>query len=198
VTFAVLAMAAAGHEPTSLDVAVRSAVVRAAPSAWLHAVFSALSFLGSVLVLGPVACLAVFGLWRRGTSNSAAQAGLLSLASVILTWALKACFHRTRPPGALMDPGLGFSFPSGHSLQTMAIAVTVAYVSYREGLIPRWAVHAGVLFSVLVGMSRVYLDVHWATDVLAGWCGGAVVAGGSAWLYETSSGARDMSREATR
>ena len=198
VTFAVLAMAAAGSPPTSLDVAVRSAVMRAAPSAWLHGVFSALSSLGSVLVLGPVACRAVCGLWRRGTNHRVAQAALLSMASVVLTWALKVGFHRTRPPGAMQIPGLGFSFPSGHSLQTMAIGVTVAYVLYREGLVARWAVYAAILFSVLVGMSRVYLDVHWATDVLAGWCGGVVIAGGCALLYEASRRRSDISRDGGR
>ena len=197
-TFAALAMAVAGRQPTALDVAIREAVLRAAPSPSLHAAFSALSLVGSLLVLGPVTCLAVFGLWRRGTNNSSPRAVLLSMSSVVVTWALKECFHRTRPPGALMYPGLGFSFPSGHSRQTMAICVTVAYVSYREGLVARWAVHAAILFSVLVGMSRVYLDVHWATDVIAGWSGGVVVAGGCAWLYESCRRPRDISLDGAR
>ncbi len=197
-TFAALAMAVAGHQTTALDVAIREAGLREAPSPWLHAVFTALSWAGSLLVLGPVACLAVFGLWRRGTNSSAARAGVLSMSSVVVTWALKVWFHRTRPPGAMLFPRLGFSFPSGHSLQTMAICVTVAYVSYREGLVARWAVHAAILFSVLVGMSRVYLDVHWATDVVAGWSGGVVAAGGCALLYESSRRSRDVSPDGKR
>lgn len=196
--FAALAMAVAGHQPSALDIAIRAAVMLAAPSAWPHAIFSALSVAGSLWVLGPLSCISVCMLSRRGTNSGAALAGVLSMSSVPLTWALKVWFQRIRPPGAVLFPWLGFSFPSGHSLQTMAIGVSLAYVSYREGLVPRWAVHAAVLFSVLVGMSRVYLDVHWASDVLAGWCGGVVVAGGSAWLYETSRRRRDMSFHSTR
>ena len=64
----------------------------------------------------------------------------------------------------------GYSFPSGHSTGSMAISVTLAYVLARHRVAPHWGVATAtaMAFSVLVGMSRLYLDVHWGTDVFGG------------------------------
>ena len=82
----------------------------------------------------------------------------------------------------------GFSFPSGHAAGSFAVYAMLAYLAVR--LLPRvWhlpGVAAGVLLIVFVGASRVLLQVHYVSDVLAGWAGAATwsalcIAGLETW-----------------
>jgi undecaprenyl-diphosphatase len=67
----------------------------------------------------------------------------------------------------------------------MAVCCTLAYVFWREGFVGRTtAIVVAVLVPFIVGLSRVYLDVHWATDVLGGWCLGLLIAVLSVVLYD--------------
>jgi membrane-associated phospholipid phosphatase len=96
------------------------------------------------------------------------SAGALALGPV-----LKAIVERPRP--ALSDHVVfvnSWSYPSGHSLNSMAVLglLTVLAVRERPGAVRRTALAAlGGFLVVVVGFSRVYLGVHWPSDVLAGW-----------------------------
>lgn len=98
---------------------------------------------------------------------------------------LKHVFMRTRPPGAALARITTYSFPSGHATVAAAVWLTLAYTLRRERLISRPAALAlGVGWPVVIGLTRIYLDVHWATDVLGGWCLGAAIAAMATGLYE--------------
>lgn len=97
----------------------------------------------------------------------------------VLSFLLKTLFHRTRPDLFRVVQETGYSFPSGHALATMCFYGMVAYLIMR--IIDSWrgrltVMTLAVILSVLIGISRIYLGVHYPTDVVAGY------AAGSMWL----------------
>ena len=112
-------------------------------------------------------------LWRFGIGNWA-RAGEHILLITAITWVLstvlKFFIQRPRPEG---EQGLFYlkidqhSFPSGHAVRTGGLCVVLA------GLLPLWGTLVLLLWGVSVGLSRVALGLHYASDVLAGWFIGA-------------------------
>ena len=91
---------------------------------------------------------------------------------------LKAIFDRERPAlwESIVEPSLQ-SFPSGHAFASSAIFLTIAYHYQRRN--PRQRVlgySVAILLVLLIGVGRVYLGVHWPSDVLVGWALGSVSA----------------------
>jgi undecaprenyl-diphosphatase len=123
---------------------------------------------------------------RRATAwlvlGSSVGAGLLSSG-------LKVLFGRARPE--LVEHLVGVStpsFPSGHALGSAAIYLTLGALLAREFPKPalrRYFMAVAVTLTLLIGLSRVYLGVHWPSDVLAGWCIGALWAWGCWRLDKT-------------
>ncbi|OUJ72560.1 hypothetical protein BXP70_18345 [Hymenobacter crusticola] len=97
---------------------------------------------------------------------------LAVLGSTLLNQFLKSHFHRSRPETALF-PQPGLSFPSGHAMIGVALYGCAAWLLWRHGRHPFWsALLLG--WALVVGLSRIYLHVHYATDVLAGFAAGIV------------------------
>lgn len=96
----------------------------------------------------------------------------------------KSLIARQRPPhGYAVDPT--YAFPSGHATLAAAVFGTLAYVLWRERLLPgAAAIGVGIALPVVVGSSRVYLDMHWATDVAGGWLAGLIIVSFAAAVYE--------------
>jgi undecaprenyl-diphosphatase len=111
-------------------------------------------------------------LWREGRGRFAAGLLLVILVGRGLTEAQKYWIARARPD---IEPHLvvvkTWSFPSGHATSSMifylALALAIAPVGWR-----RIAAAAAILLSLLIGVSRVMLGVHWPSDVIGGWCFG--------------------------
>ncbi len=121
-----------------------------------------------------VAVGAAVGPWRHGVIG-----GLTVLAASIANGAAKVAIARTRPD--LLEPIIvehGFSFPSGHSALGM-VAYGVLAVLVSRSRLPfiarRGIVIALAVLIFLIGLSRIWLGVHYPTDVLAGWTAGAAV-----------------------
>ena len=98
----------------------------------------------------------------------------------------KRFIGRERPPhGYAVDPT--YSFPSGHATLAAAVCGTLAYVLWREQLLTgAAAIGVGVVLPIIVGGSRVYLGMHWATDVIGGWRAGLIIAVVAAAVYEST------------
>jgi membrane-associated phospholipid phosphatase len=145
--------------------------VRQHRSPRLTAAMRALTRLGSVEVLTPLASAATIGLWARRQRRSAVFLGATALGSTIMNQGLKAVFARARPDAALhLSRTGGFAFPSGHSMASAAIygalAMVVGAGSAKLGII---ASAASGLCVVAVGVSRAYLYVHYPSDIAIGW-----------------------------
>ena len=154
--------------------------LRATASVATLTMFAWLTHMGDTAVLYVLAAVVGALLWWRGY-RMLATGWLVALAgNGVLTRAFKHSFERIRPVHtheiAVAD---GFSFPSGHSSSSLVAYTMLAYLALRL-LPPRWhllSVLAAAAIIVTVGWSRVVLQVHFASDVLAGWItGGAWVA----------------------
>jgi len=170
----------------ALDTTVRDWLIeRRSPA--LTAVLTGFTTVGSSAVLVSLA----FGItvWlavtrRRGEALLVAgtTAGALLLGPL-----LKNIVERARPGGGHLVLVNSWAYPSGHSLTSTAVIGVLAVLMSRSfrARAARAAVGLGaVVLIVGVGVSRVYLGVHWPTDVLAGWLVGALWLAVCLWAYE--------------
>ena len=156
-------------------------------------VFLAASRVGGPSVTIPLCALA--GAWLRQRRNLPIAGAVLLAPAASLTFftLIKLAYRRERPAGGVVRGERTFSFPSGHSAASAAVFGTLAYVLWREELLDdERAVALALIPAAIIGTSRVYLDVHYATDVLGGWAVGGVVAAMSAMVYER---VRTLTRE---
>jgi undecaprenyl-diphosphatase len=154
---------------------------------WLTFGAEDITALGSPTVLG-LTVLAVTGyLFLHGLYRNGLFIFVASVGGWVLNWALKAAFARTRPDivphlREVMDS----SFPSGHALTSAAVYLTLGALLMRiaEGRLAQYyCIVIAMFVTFLVGTSRVFLGVHYPTDVVAGWLIGMTWAL-SCWVIE--------------
>lgn len=159
---------------------------------WGEGVFYGVSLLGSVVVSVVLAIAIVWYLVKKDRW----RAGLVAVAGVggtLLNMLLKSIFHRGRPEVASeFVHRASWSFPSGHAMESTVGYGILAYllITHVQGTGKRRAfVGATVILVALIGFSRVYLGVHYMSDVIGGF-----LAGGT-WLMVCISGDRFARRE---
>jgi undecaprenyl-diphosphatase len=155
---------------------------------WLHGratdpftdVFRALTWTGNGAFLSVVVLVAGLLLLRRGLVMDALYVVLAFVGAEVITIGMKQGFRRERP--FFEDPlatASSFSFPSGHALVSLSVYGSIAIVVARHASSRRTAIAvlgAAALWVLAIGFSRLYLGVHFLSDVLAG------LAAGAAWL----------------
>ncbi|MER7155909.1 phosphatase PAP2 family protein [Streptomyces lydicus] len=124
---------------------------------------------------------------RRGAPLLAVWVGATALAGTALQQLVKALVGRARPvwPDPV-DSAHYAAFPSGHAMSALVAGVLLLWLLRLYGARPgwRWTARVLVVLSVVgVGCTRVFLGVHWPSDVLGGWLLGGAVVAGSAGAY---------------
>jgi undecaprenyl-diphosphatase len=196
--FAMLADEVMEQESLQVDTAVLLALRSVHSPALDRAAWVASALGAEWLAVLMVVLLGVLGYQRRW----GAAVGLLLtvVGAQLLNDVLKDWFQRTRPaPVDSLIPAQAFSFPSGHAMVAAAFYLFVGYLAWRL-LTGRWRVVCAallVMVAFLIGLSRLYLGVHYLTDVIAGYIAGiawtdAVIIGGH------MLGRRRLARRAAR
>jgi len=133
--------------------------------------------LGSMFVITLVTLVTIGFLWMSGKRGGALLVALSVAGGAGLSTLLKDVFERPRPD--LVPHGMEVftaSFPSGHSVLAAVTYLTLGALLMRLELrrrVKAYVMAVAILITAAVGLSRVYLGVHWPTDVLAGWTVGA-------------------------
>ena len=147
---------------------------------WLKATAIDITGLGGVTVLTLVIVLVVGYLVADRKAYVALFVAAAIASGALVSSGLKAFFIRARPE---VVPHLvevtSASFPSGHAMNSAMVYLTLAALVARSqelATVRLYLVSVAILLTMLVGTTRVYLGVHWPSDVIAGWCIGAIWA----------------------
>jgi undecaprenyl-diphosphatase len=112
----------------------------------------------------------IFYLFKNNYKRQAVHVFLIASSSILLGWLLKLVFQRQRPNLPHLQLAIGYSFPSGHTLGAFTLCGILVYMTLQS----QWSVLAKSMAIVLllvyacsVGLSRVYLHVHFTSDVIA-------------------------------
>ena len=133
-----------------------------------------ITFLGSpYFLISAYILLSVYFLAFRKNRRLSMEVVAMGAISTVILFSLKTLFHRPRPDDPLIRKVMGFSFPSGHSFLSFTFYGLLIYILWNSQMNNgvRWIL--SVLFFLLacsIAFSRVYLHVHYASDVIAGFC----------------------------
>lgn len=161
---------------------------------WVHEMVRDITALGSFSLLG----LFVFGVCVFLVLSRKRAAAVFVLVSVLggtaLSTVLKMGYNRPRPDLTTMSEQFTASFPSGHAMLSAVTFLTLGALLSRFAPTYRlqvFSIVAALVLTLMVGLSRLYMGVHYPSDILAGWCLG------SAWAMFCSSIAMMLQRRGT-
>jgi membrane-associated phospholipid phosphatase len=144
-------------------------------------IMEAITFLGSPGFLLPANILLIlFFIFIKKQKYDALKVTAISITSTAVLFLLKFLLQRERPLMPLISKAHGYSFPSGHTFSSVVFYGMLAYMAFKniKNNFLKWLVILSlVLLTGMVGFSRVYLKLHYASDVIAGFSLGII------WLF---------------
>jgi len=158
------------------DAFVRREVYRLA-SPLFTKVMQVISFMGSGIALVILMAVAVYLLCHFHRGRAAALLAITMAGSSGLSVVLKNTFHRPRPAAFFGAVPNSYSFPSGHALNSLCFYGTIAAIVFMYVRRPRarWGIWLTAALTIgMIGFSRIYLGVHYPSDVIASYCAGIV------------------------
>jgi membrane-associated phospholipid phosphatase len=132
-----------------------------------------LTFFGTSTFFLPAYFVLIGLLWYKRRRIDAINIAVIAITSTLLMFGLKNYFHRQRPSLPLLKTVHNFSFPSGHALCSFIFCSVLIYLVWKGNWSKTWKWVTAillVLFAISIGISRIILRYHYASDVLAGIC----------------------------
>ena len=166
---ALLAQIVQRQEADALDAFATPFLHRMASPA-LDAAMNTASFVGSDSTIVPGAVVIAAALFWAGRRREGLFVAAVLGGSLVANLAMKLFFHRPRPVLSWAHVLPDYSFPSGHSMNSLALGLALAIVAWRI-FGARWGITAfvaAIVVSLTIGASRIYLGYHYLTDVLGG------------------------------
>ena len=120
--------------------------------------------------------------WKR-----AIEIAVIGLGGFVINYFMKLSFQRQRTPSPLIEPLQNFSFPSGHATSGFIFYGLLVYLILKSQLKQAYKFILGallILIALLIGFSRIYLRLHYLSDVLAGFCIGFAWLAVAIWMME--------------
>ncbi len=154
---------------------------------WLNSLCVVLSFMFEPLYVALFIFLLGLLLWIKKHRNEAVFFVFVSGASGVLIYLLKHLFMRARPVVQFLAE-TGYSFPSGHALISVVLFGSLLYFSLKLKSVSTkyWLVLFSSLGILILGLSRIYLNVHWFSDILGGYFLGATILFVGIYLYQAN------------
>jgi undecaprenyl-diphosphatase len=177
-----------GEQDDILDKKVSGFISREMETARLTDMMRSITFFASAKFLLIAYILLVLWFWLiKKNSLLALDVAAISIASFLFNTMLKELFRRVRPTDPLIEPLENYSYPSGHASLGFIFYGLLAYLIWRSGIRPVYKyIVSGlfILFSLLIGFSRIYLRIHHTSDVIAGICLGIAWLSIAIWFLE--------------
>jgi membrane-associated phospholipid phosphatase len=169
ILFLKLAKETTEKEPLAIDSTIPFWIHSHATPLW-DRVFFVITTAGNVEILGAATLLLVVWLLYKNQRLNACIVFFSVVGAAGANVVLKLLFHRTRPTfWHSLITETGYSFPSSHALLSCALVLSIIAITWHMSM--RWVVViAGGIVIGLIGVSRLYLGVHYPSDIIAGWC----------------------------
>ncbi len=149
--------------------------------------FEAVTFFGSSAFLFPAYTILILILLIKKSWNLAIDVLVVGLTTTAILDILKNIFKRARPLDPLIKNVTGFSYPSGHSFSSYTFFGLIIFLIWQTRIQVAWKILAAILlfiFATAIAFSRVYLRVHYPSDVIAGFCLSVIWLMISLWLLQ--------------
>ncbi len=166
---------------SAFDTAVIHAV-QSDKSVTMQAFMEGITTLGTFVGVVAILILAGIWLWHRRAYPALKELLAVALVSFVTEVVVKVLVHRARPVSWLGIHEPGYSFPSGHAIMSFVIAVELVLILHRLGRLRLWKAAVLLGLAAAVGISRIYLGVHWPTDVIGSWLMGSVIILAERWI----------------
>lgn len=187
ILFGVLTHEVLGEQEDAFDSATFSYLSAHVITPKRTAIMEGITFLASRnFLLAAYSALILFYLYQKQKRRSL-EVLLIGLIGFLINYLMKLFFHRPRPANPLVDPLTSFSFPSGHATSAFVFYGLLAYLVWQTKLSRpfKWLLSALLIaLALLIGFSRVYLRVHYPSDVIGGFFIGFAWIGFAIWFLE--------------